>query len=193
MRSLRPTFESLDNCRGSPGYRSRHLRSKASHDGLRFKGGGGSSFSTIGRTRRRGADGTNLPAMLLDPCQKIPATPLCPRFNFSQPSFTLEEPGCRVFPPPLWAWFRSRSLISRRQRTLTRLRRPFFRDVVASSDPRHFRHEDRELLALYACHTVAARKLMKRKRLRVSTPNTSSIAFTASTRMIGSSEFKRRM
>jgi hypothetical protein len=39
-----------------------------------------------------------------------------------------------------------------------------FRDVVASSDPRHFRHEDRELLGLYACHTVAARKLMKRKR-----------------------------
>jgi hypothetical protein len=39
-----------------------------------------------------------------------------------------------------------------------------FRDVVASSDPRHFRHEDRELLALYACHTVAACKLMKRKR-----------------------------
>ena len=39
-----------------------------------------------------------------------------------------------------------------------------FRDVVASADPRHFRHEDRELLGLYACHTVAARKLMKRKR-----------------------------
>jgi hypothetical protein len=39
-----------------------------------------------------------------------------------------------------------------------------FRDVIASSDPRHFRHEDRELLALYACHTVAARKLIKRKR-----------------------------
>jgi hypothetical protein len=39
-----------------------------------------------------------------------------------------------------------------------------FRDVVASSDPRHFRHEDRELLGLYACHTVAARKLMKRRR-----------------------------
>ena len=35
-----------------------------------------------------------------------------------------------------------------------------FRDVVARSDPRHFRHEDRELLGLYACHTVAARKLM---------------------------------
>ena len=28
----------------------------------------------------------------------------------------------------------------------------------------HFRPEDRELLALYACHTISARKLMKRKR-----------------------------
>ena len=38
-----------------------------------------------------------------------------------------------------------------------------FRDIVAGADPRHFRHEDRELLGLYACHTVSARKLMKRK------------------------------
>ena len=39
-----------------------------------------------------------------------------------------------------------------------------FRDVVASADPGHFRHEDRELLALYCVQVVAARTLMKRRR-----------------------------
>jgi phage terminase small subunit len=39
-----------------------------------------------------------------------------------------------------------------------------FRDVVASADCGHFRHEDRELLALYCVQVVAARKLMTRKR-----------------------------
>lgn len=39
-----------------------------------------------------------------------------------------------------------------------------FRDIVASADPGHFRHEDRELLGLYCAQVVAARALMKRKR-----------------------------
>jgi hypothetical protein len=39
-----------------------------------------------------------------------------------------------------------------------------FRDVVATADRGHFRHEDREMLGLYAVHVVAARKLMARKR-----------------------------
>jgi hypothetical protein len=39
-----------------------------------------------------------------------------------------------------------------------------FRDVVGTADRGHFRHEDRELLALYAAHVVTARKLMARKR-----------------------------
>ena len=39
-----------------------------------------------------------------------------------------------------------------------------FRDVVASADPNHFRHEDRELLALYCVQVIAARGLMKRRR-----------------------------
>jgi hypothetical protein len=39
-----------------------------------------------------------------------------------------------------------------------------FRDVLATADKGHFRSEDRELLALYAVHVVAARRLMKLKR-----------------------------
>ena len=39
-----------------------------------------------------------------------------------------------------------------------------FRDVVGAADPDHFRQEDREMLALYRVHVIAARKLMKRKR-----------------------------
>jgi hypothetical protein len=39
-----------------------------------------------------------------------------------------------------------------------------FRDVVATADKGHFRHEDRELLALYCTHVVTARRLMSRKR-----------------------------
>ena len=39
-----------------------------------------------------------------------------------------------------------------------------FRDVVGSADPGHFRHEDRELLALYCAQVVAARTLMKCRR-----------------------------
>ena len=42
-----------------------------------------------------------------------------------------------------------------------------FRDVVGSADPGHFRHEDRELLALYCARVVAARTLMKRRRRAV--------------------------
>lgn len=39
-----------------------------------------------------------------------------------------------------------------------------FRDVVGIADRGHFRHEDRELLALYCVQVVEARRLMKRKR-----------------------------
>jgi hypothetical protein len=39
-----------------------------------------------------------------------------------------------------------------------------FRDIVASADPGHFRHEDRELLALYCAQVIAARGLMKKRR-----------------------------
>jgi phage terminase small subunit len=39
-----------------------------------------------------------------------------------------------------------------------------FRDVVASADPGHFRHEDRELLGLYCAQVTAARALMKKRR-----------------------------
>jgi hypothetical protein len=39
-----------------------------------------------------------------------------------------------------------------------------FRDVVGTADRGHFRPEDRELLALYCAHVVAARRLMARKR-----------------------------
>ncbi len=39
-----------------------------------------------------------------------------------------------------------------------------FRDVAGTADHGHFRAEDRELLALYACHTISARKLMKKRR-----------------------------
>ena len=39
-----------------------------------------------------------------------------------------------------------------------------FRDVVASADPGHFRHEDRELLGLYCAQVIAARVLMKKRR-----------------------------
>ena len=42
-----------------------------------------------------------------------------------------------------------------------------FRDVVGGADPGHFRHEDRELLALYCAQVVAARALMKRRRRAV--------------------------
>ena len=38
------------------------------------------------------------------------------------------------------------------------------RDVVASADPEHFRHEDRELLGLYCAQVIAARGLMKKRR-----------------------------
>ena len=39
-----------------------------------------------------------------------------------------------------------------------------FRDIVGTADRGHFRHEDRELLALYCVHVVEARRLMMRKR-----------------------------
>jgi hypothetical protein len=39
-----------------------------------------------------------------------------------------------------------------------------FHDVVSTADRGHFRHEDRELLALYCVHVTEARRLMKRKR-----------------------------
>ena len=47
---------------------------------------------------------------------------------------------------------------------LGELEKAVFRDVVGSADPGHFRHEDRELLALYCVQVVAARDLMKRRR-----------------------------
>jgi hypothetical protein len=39
-----------------------------------------------------------------------------------------------------------------------------FRDILGSADKGHFRHKDRELLALYCVHVVTARRLMARKR-----------------------------
>src|SRR4029077_11841257 len=42
-----------------------------------------------------------------------------------------------------------------------------FRDIVGSADPGHFRHEDRELLALYCAQVITARTLMKRRRRAV--------------------------
>ena len=40
-----------------------------------------------------------------------------------------------------------------------------FRDVIASADKGHFRHEDRMLLSLYCCHCVEAQRLMRKRRL----------------------------
>jgi hypothetical protein len=39
-----------------------------------------------------------------------------------------------------------------------------FRDVVGTADRGHFRHEDRELLAMYCVHVIEARALMRKKR-----------------------------
>jgi hypothetical protein len=47
---------------------------------------------------------------------------------------------------------------------LSEAEKAVFRDVVGSADPGHFRHEDRELLALYCAQVVAARTLMKCRR-----------------------------
>ena len=42
--------------------------------------------------------------------------------------------------------------------------RTVFVDVLATADRGHFRPEDRELIALYCVHVVAARRLMARRR-----------------------------
>jgi hypothetical protein len=39
-----------------------------------------------------------------------------------------------------------------------------FRDVIRAADRDHFRREDVELIALYCCHVVTARALMRKKR-----------------------------
>ena len=86
-----------------------------------------------------------------------------PRFNLSQPPPTSEEPNAAHIRRRLWRGSGRGARIPAAG-SFERAEKVVFRDVVASADPGHFRHEDRELLALYCAQVIAARGLMKKRR-----------------------------